>query len=65
MRARHQTKHSSRRREPQNLTLGELIVRTYSARGKKRALNLLRLAMEANVIKFSRQQELGEMPVPI
>jgi hypothetical protein len=65
MRVQHKPKHSSCRSETKNLTLGDLIVRTYSARGEKRALNLLRLAMEANVIKFSRQQGLGEMSVPL
>jgi hypothetical protein len=65
MSAQHQTKQSSRRSETKNLTLGDLIARTYGARGEKQPLNLLRLAMEADVIKFSRQQGLGEMSVPL
>jgi hypothetical protein len=61
----HQTKHSSSRSKIKNLTLGDLIAGTYSAHGEERALNLLRLAIEANVIKFSRQQGLGEMSLPL
>jgi hypothetical protein len=40
--------------EKPNLTLGELIARTYSACGEKNAPNILQLAMEAHVINYSR-----------
>jgi len=63
MRMPHKPKHSSCRGETKNLTLGDLIAGTYSACGKKGASKILQLAMEANVIKFSRQQGLGEMSV--
>ena len=39
-----------------NLTLGDLIAATYSARGEKGASKILQLAMEAHVIKYSRPQ---------
>ncbi len=46
------------RMEKPSLTLGELIARTYSACGEKDAPNILQLAMEAQVIKYSRPQAL-------
>jgi len=59
MRNQHKPKHFSCRNETKNLTLGDLIVRTYNACGEKRALNILQLAMEAQIIKFSRSQALA------
>jgi hypothetical protein len=38
------------------LTLGELIASTYEGREKQRASKILHLAMEANVIRYSRPQ---------
>jgi hypothetical protein len=55
----HNTKHSSCRSQTKNLTLGDLIARTYSACGEKRASNILQLAMEAQIIKFTRSQGLA------
>jgi len=38
------------------LTLGDLIASTYEGREKKRASQILQLAMEGNIIKFSQPQ---------
>ena len=54
-----QPRIASTRIEKPSLTLGELIARTYSACGEKDAPNILHLAMEAQVIKFSRPQALS------
>ena len=59
----HKTKHSCSHSEVKNLTLGDLIAVTYSACGEKEASRLLQLAMEANVIKFSRKQGFGYNPL--
>jgi len=49
-----QPRNTSTRIEKPSLTLGELIARTYSACGEKDAPNILHLAMEAQVIRYSQ-----------
>jgi hypothetical protein len=47
-------RNATTRMEKPDLTLGELIARTYRARGEKNAPNILHLAMEAHVIRYSQ-----------
>ena len=54
MKTLHKTKTSSCRIEAKNLTLGDLIAATYSTCGEQGASKILRMAMEAHVIKFSQ-----------
>jgi len=54
-----QQRNTCTRIEKPSLTLSELIARTYNACGDKDAPNILHLAMEAQVIRYSRPQALS------
>jgi len=56
MKTSHKTKNLFNQAETKNLTLGDIIAATYGACGERGAGKFLQLAMEANLIKYSRPQ---------
>lgn len=63
MKTPRKTKNSSCRTEAKNLTLGDLIVATYSGCGKKRASRILQLAIKSRLVWFKRPLYLDSPPI--
>jgi hypothetical protein len=59
MKTSHKTKNSFSQSKAKSLTFGDLIAATYQACGRQQAPKILQLAMESNLIRFSRQTCLG------
>lgn len=59
MKTSAKTKNPFVRTAAKNLTFGELIAATYRACGKQKAPKILQLAIESQLIKFSRPPCLG------
>jgi hypothetical protein len=59
MKLRQKAKTSFNPTESKALTLGDLISATYSECGKREAVKILKLAMAANFIHYTRPRYLG------
>jgi hypothetical protein len=55
MKTHRKSRNASSQPETRNLTLGELIAATYKACGKQGAPKILKLALESQLVRFTRQ----------
>jgi len=59
MKTQRKTKNSSSQIEAKKLTLGDLILATYAARGKQGSRKILQLAFGSQLVRFIRPPLLG------
>jgi hypothetical protein len=58
MKSQKETRGTRRSTVSRNLTLGELIFATYSARGARAARKILGVALESNLVRFAARPSL-------